>query len=80
MKLFRLKAAIERAAGPSPRRDRRALVAGAGIAGVAAVAAGALQRAVADPAPAVAATTPHDAAEGYRETPHVLRYYETTRS
>ena len=65
---------------PVPRRDRRGLVVGTGIAGVAAVAAHALGRAgVAAPAvqPGAAAAA---ADGGYRVTPHVLRYYETTKA
>jgi hypothetical protein len=61
-----------------PRIARRGLLIGAGVAGAAAVTAGGLHRAmVAEPAAAAPA-----AAEGagYRLTPHVLRYYETTKA
>ncbi len=79
MKFFRSPPAAL-AADPSPARiDRRSVVVGAGVAGAAAVAAAALHRRAADLAVA-AAEKPAPAAEGYRETPHVLRYYETTRS
>jgi hypothetical protein len=62
------------------RVDRRTLVVGAGVAGAAAVAARALQSAGAD-APAQASGTVAAAeGEGYRVTPHVLRYYETTKA
>ena len=63
-----------------PRRDRRGLVVGTGVAGVAAVAAHALGRAgVAAPAVQPGATAAA-ADRGYRVTPHVLRYYETTKA
>jgi hypothetical protein len=73
--------ASSRSAAPetTPRLDRRGLVVGAGVAGVAAVAAHALHRGAVE-APAAAATTAAVAGEGYRLTPHVLRYYETTKA
>ena len=58
---------------------RRGFVVGAGVAGAAAVAASVLSRAVVDAPLAVAAKTVPEG-EGYRLTPHVLRYYETTKS
>ena len=65
----------------APQADRRGLVVGAGIAGVAAVAAAALhRRSVAAPEAEVTAAAATPAADGYQVTPHVLRYYETTRS
>ena len=68
-------------AASAPRRDRRGLVVGTGVAGVAAVAAHALGRSgVAAPAAAAAASPAGDSAGGYRLTPHVLRYYETTKA
>ena len=67
-------------AAPGLRRDRRGLVVGTGIAGVAAVAAHALGRAGVA-APAVQPDAAVAAADGgYRVTPHVLRYYETTKA
>jgi 2-polyprenyl-6-methoxyphenol hydroxylase-like FAD-dependent oxidoreductase len=54
-------------------------VVGAGVAGVAAVAAQALHRAAVDVPLASAAKAAPDG-EGYRLTPHVLRYYETTKA
>ena len=68
------------AATPVARRDRRGLVVGTGIAGVAAVAAATLGRAGV-PAPAVEASgkAPVEG-EGYRLTPHIRRYYETTKA
>ena len=71
----------ETAAAPVTRRDRRGLVVGTGIAGVAAVAAHALVRSGVV-APAADAAAPAAAADtgGYRVTPHVLRYYETTKA
>jgi len=68
---------------PSPARPgrpgRRGLLLGAGAVGAAAVAASALHRGVIAEATVVAAPA---AAEGggYRLTPHVLRYYETTKA
>ena len=61
-----------------PRVARRGLLLGAGVAGAAAVAAGGLHRAVV----AEVGTAAPAAAEGagYRLTPHVLRYYETTKA
>ena len=77
---FLRPSATAKAVDPStPRLDRRGLVVGAGVAGVAAVAATALHRqAVA--VPEVAGPVAAPAAAGYQVTPHVLRYYETTRS
>lgn len=60
--------------------DRRSLVVGAGVAGAAAVGAAALHRGVGAPAAEVAGDADARAADGYRETPHILRYYETTRT
>jgi hypothetical protein len=58
--------------------QRRGLLIGAGVAGVAAVAAKTLP--VAPTAVAAAAAQPAAAAAaGYQLTPHVLRYYETTK-
>ena len=60
--------------------DRRGLVVGAGVAGVAAVAAQVLHRAAVDAPVAVAAKAPVADGAGYQVTPHVLRYYETAKS
>lgn len=66
---------------PSPAKiDRRRVVAGATVAGAAAVAAGLLHRGAVTPAVADASPTLPEQGDGYRLTPHVLRYYETTRS
>jgi len=62
----------------TPRLGRRGLLLGAGVAGAAAVAAGGLHRAVVAEATAVAPATAEG--QGYRLTPHVLRYYETTKA
>jgi len=84
MKLFdsRANAALTSPDSPasSPRRDRRNLVVGAGVAGVAAVAAQAVYRngAVA-PAQVVASSATVGSGDGYQVTPHVLRYYETAK-
>ena len=59
--------------------NRRGLIAGAGIVGVAAVAARALPGQTAQAAAAVDTKPPADEA-GYRSTAHVLRYYETAKS
>ena len=63
----------------SPRLGRRGLLVGAGVAGAAAVTAGGLHRALVAEAGAVAAPAATEGA-GYRLTPHVLRYYETTQA
>lgn len=63
----------------TPKLSRRSVFAAAGGAGALAAVAAALPRA---PAEAVASTAAKPAAEkagGYQETPHVLRYYRTTR-
>jgi 2-polyprenyl-6-methoxyphenol hydroxylase-like FAD-dependent oxidoreductase len=65
-------------ATPAPL-GRRGLVVGAGVAGAAAVAAHALHRAAVD-APLAEAAKSVPEGEGYRLTPHVLRYYETTKA
>ena len=64
------------ASGANPSR-RRSLLLGAGVAGVAAVAAKALPIAPAE-AQATAKPAP-DKKGGYQVTQHVLRYYETTK-
>ncbi len=67
--------------GPSaPEIDRRSLVVGAGIAGAAAIAAATLHRRAVEPPVAVADKPKTGEGDGYQVTPHVLRYYETTRS
>ena len=63
----------------SPRLGRRGLLLGAGVAGAAAVAAGGLHRAVVAEAGPVTAPVATEGT-GYRLTPHVLRYYETTQA
>ena len=62
----------------APRLGRRGLLLGAGVAGAAAVAAGGLHRAVVAAATAVAPAAAEG--QGYRLTPHVLRYDETTKA
>lgn len=63
--------------------ERRGLILGAGVAGVAGVAAVTTQilrgHVVAAPGPVLAKALPSQEA-GYQVTPHVLRYYETTKS
>ena len=63
-----------------PRADRRGLVVGAGVAGVAAIAAHALHRGAVEAPVAAATKAAGSEGEGYRLTPHVLRYYETTKA
>ena len=60
---------------------RRRLLVGAGVAGAAAVAAHVAHRAAVE-VPADGAPKAADAAagEGYRLTPHIRRYYETTKA
>lgn len=65
---------------PAAPLGRRSLLVGAGVAGVAAVAAQVLHRASVDAPLASAATKAAPEGEGYRLTPHVLRYYETTKA
>ena len=64
----------------SPRLGRRGLLLGAGVAGAAAVAAGGLHRAVVAEAAGPVAAPAAAEGTGYRLTPHVLRYYETTQA
>ena len=79
MKFFSSRRAVEAAEGSSQTVGRRGLVVGAGVAGAAALAAAALHRGVvADPVAVGTKLAP--AGDGYQVTPHVLRYYETTRS
>jgi hypothetical protein len=62
--------------------DRRGVIVGASVAGVAAMATQILRGgAGAVEAPVALAAKPLPAKEaGYRATPHVLRYYETAKS
>ena len=77
MKLFSKRPKTPLDAG---RLDRRTVVVGAGVAGAAALAAHTLGRAGIDaPAEAPASVASTEGA-GYRLTPHVLRYYETTKA
>ena len=59
---------------------RRGLLLGAGAAGAAVLAAKALPAAAPIASTAAVAPAAADAAGGYQLTPHVLRYYETTRA
>jgi hypothetical protein len=68
---------IERAA---VKADRRGLVVGAGMAGVAALVVAALRRGAMQAGPAATATKARPQPHGsYQLTPHVQRYYETAR-
>ena len=84
MKFFPLRrnaaARTSAAPSPAPEIDRRSLVVGAGVAGAAALAAAALHRGSAATQVAAAEKPKAEPGEGYQVTPHVLRYYETTRS
>ena len=80
MKFFRSRRAVEAADPPTAGLDRRGLVVGAGVAGVAALTAAALHRAAVEVPTVVADKPASNKGDGYRETPHVLRYYETTRA
>ncbi len=62
------------------RLDRRGLVIGAGVAAGAALAAVVSHRRIVDAAPVASAGPAAAQPDGYRETEHVLRYYQTTRS
>jgi hypothetical protein len=64
---------------PNPLK-RRGLLLGVGAAGAAAIAVKVMPGAAPVATVAVAAKKVIDPAGGYQVTPHVLRYYETTRS
>lgn len=76
--------AFDRTAATAPATDpvkRRRVLAGAGLAGAAAVAAKVLPGTTpADPEAARAAAAPPDTSAGYRLSEHVRRYYETTKA
>ena len=59
---------------------RRGLLLGAGMAGAAALVVKALPSSIPVAAPVLAVEAAVDTTAGYQVTPHVLRYYETTRS
>jgi hypothetical protein len=66
---------------PQSKLSRRRMVAGVGTVGALATAAVALpmlRKEDASPEPTAAAPEA-TRADGYRETPHVLRYYQTAR-
>jgi len=65
---------------PAQPLQRRGLLLGAGMAGAAALVAKALPSAAPVAAPVLAVEAAVDTSAGYQVTPHVLRYYETTRS
>lgn len=63
-----------------PSLNRRTVFAGAGAVGAAAAAAALLPAAQSGgPAVAAAKAAPPEQGGGYQVTPHVLRYYQTTR-
>lgn len=63
----------------APALNRRTVFAGAGAVGAMAAAATMLPRAQTAPAVAQAGPAQADTEGGYRVTPHVLRYYQTTK-
>ncbi len=74
-----------KASDPTPRDTanplkRRRLLLGVGAAGAAALAVKVMPGAAPVATVTVAAKKVIDPAGGYQVTPHVLRYYETTRS
>ena len=79
MKFFARKQSAKAEPTQAPKVDRRSLVVGAGVAGAAAVGAAVLHRQVAA-TPGAAAASEAATQDGYQVTPHVLRYYETTRA
>ena len=65
---------------PAEPLKRRGLLLGAGMAGAAALVVKALPSSIPVAAPVLAVEAAVDTTAGYQVTPHVLRYYETTRS
>jgi hypothetical protein len=65
---------------PAAKVHRRGLVVGVGVAGAAAIAAQALHRGLVEGQVAVAVKALPPKGDGYQLTPHVLRYYETTKA
>jgi len=66
-------------AEPAPALKRRGLLLGAGVAGAAVLAAKALPGTAGEVVVEAAVKPALDPAGGYQLTPHVLRYYETTK-
>jgi hypothetical protein len=77
---MRTKAVDQNQTAAANPLKRRGLLIGAGAAGAAALAVKVMPGAAPVTAAAMAATTVVDTAGGYQLTPHVLRYYETTRA
>lgn len=65
---------------PAQPLHRRGLLLGAGMAGAAALVVKALPSSIPVAAPVLVVEAAVDTTAGYQVTPHVLRYYETTRS
>lgn len=65
---------------PAQPMKRRGLLLGAGVAGAAVLVVKALPSSAPVVAPVQAVAAAVDTTGGYQVTPHVLRYYETTRS
>ena len=80
MKSKHSKSATAQPDAMAPKLDRRGVVVGAGVVGAAALAGHALLRGGVDAPVAAGAVATVGKAEGYRLTPHVLRYYETTQA
>jgi hypothetical protein len=80
-KAMRTKAIDQNQTAAANPLKRRGLLIGAGAAGAAALAVKVMPGAAPVAATAsAAAKTAVDTAGGYQLTPHVLRYYETTRA
>ena len=80
MKTAHTEASTVRTEATTPRANRRGVVIGAGVAGAAAIAGNALLRGGVEVPSAASEGAVASKAEGYRLTPHVLRYYETTKA
>ena len=78
MKFFRTRPTSPASEASTPI-DRRKLVLGAGVASAAVVAAQAFRPEAVAVAPVNVAKAPTETGDGYQVTPHVLRYYETTK-
>ena len=80
MKAQSSKPSIGAPAANSAKVGRRGLVVGAGVAGGAALAGHALLRGAGDAPVRPAGVAAAGEGGGYRLTPHILRYYETTKA
>ncbi len=71
--------AADQGSEPTSPLKRRGLILGVGVAGAAAIAVKALPVATSPAAVATAGAAAAAEKGGYQLTPHVLRYYQTTR-